>query len=118
MFIHLGFFLHHLLLFFKFAFVFCSVDFSVNLTTTNIITHQGNTIDLTAYVTKGQPNKTIEVQWLRNEMKIVNTSRLNVEIKRLSPLNVSYVYSKLRIQNVTLFDTGRKILISTLLVSM
>lgn len=109
-----GFFLHHLLLFFKFAFVFCSVDFSVNLTTTNIITHQGNTIDLTAYVTKGQPNKTIEVQWLRNEMKIVNTSRLNVEIKRYPPLNlsyVSYVYSRLRIKNMNLFDKGRKILI-------
>lgn len=89
--------------------VFSFQNFSVNLTTTNIITHQGNTIDLTAYVTKGQPNKTIEVQWLRNEMKIVNNSRLNVEIKRYPPLNlsyVSYVYSRLRIKNMNLFDTG------------
>lgn len=109
-----GFFFYITCYCFLFAFVFGSVDFSVNLTTTNIITHQGNTIDLTAYVTKGGPNKTIEVQWLRNGMKIVNTSRLNEEIKRYPPLNssyVSYVYSRLRIKNMNLFDTGRKILI-------
>lgn len=79
---------------------------AVNLNTTIITTHQGNTIDLKAQVTNWGPNKTIEVQWLRNEMKIVNTSRLNEVIYRFFQLNVSYVYSILRIKNVNLFDKG------------
>lgn len=79
----------------------------VILNTTNITTHQGNTIDLKAQVvTNGGRNKTIEVQWLRNEMKIANTSRLNQKIQRIFQLNVTYVFSTLRIKNVNLFDTG------------
>lgn len=109
------FFLHHVFLYFVIVFVFRSVDSTaVNLNTTIITTHQGNTIDLKAQVTNWGPNKTIEVQWLRNEMKIVNTSRLNEVIYRFFQLNVSYVYSILRIKNVNLFDKGRKVLLSTI----
>lgn len=96
--------------------MFRSVDFTVViLNTTNITTHQGNTIDLKAQVvTNGGRNKTIEVQWLRNEMKIANTSRLNEKIQRIFELNVTYVFSTLRIKNVTLFDTGKNVFIPTL----
>lgn len=95
--------------------MFRSVDFTVViLNTTNITTHQGNTIDLKAQVTNGGRNKTIEVQWLRNEMKIANTSRLNEKIQRIFELNVTYVFSTLRIKNVTLFDTGKNVFISTI----
>lgn len=95
--------------------MFRSVDFTVViLNTTNITTHQGNTIDLKAQVTNGGRNKTIEVQWLRNEMKIANTSRLNEKIQRIFELNVTYVFSTLRIKNVNLFDTGKNVFISTI----
>lgn len=95
--------------------MFRSVDFTVViLNTTNITTHQGNTIDLKAQVTNGGRNKIIEVQWLRNEMKIANTSRLTEQIQRFFPSNVSYVISTLRIRNVNLFDTGKNVFISTI----
>lgn len=78
---------------------------TVNLTTTNITAHQGDTIVLKADVTN-RLNESFEVQWVRNGMKILNTSRLTEEIDRYSPPAVPNLYSRLRIKNVNLFDTG------------